>query len=484
MTIKKRLFISNILMLIIPALVSILMILISGLLFINIFYKQFMDETIYDNNLSQMQRILVEQSKEFLGGDKKIEDSKLYETVNKYLKTQNIKMEIYDGEKVICTLGSETEKKNEEKLFLTMQELGGEGSISAGSSEIYGERVSVDDRDYFVYIFTGRLIEEDEGNELAVRNIVILLCLLIIAAVIITNRFLTKFIVKRIEEPLDILSDGVHQIRDGNVDYRIEYSGNDEFKSICDSFNEMAARLKESVELTERNDRSRRELIAGISHDLRTPLTSIKAYTSGLAEGVASTPEMQKKYVQTILTKANDIDRMVDKLFLFSKLDLGDYPFYPEKISLKHSISHLIASLEKDMTDRGMNITVSDMPEDITVYADPVQLENALTNILENSLKYKEKETVNVNISCDEQSDFVKLVIDDDGPGVPPEALPKLFDVFYRSDPSRNAPHKGSGLGLAITAKILERFGGKICAENLTPNGLRIIMMIPKEYNE
>lgn len=484
MTIKKRLFISNILMLIIPALVSVLMIIISGLLFMNIFYKQFMDETIHDNNLSRMQMILVEQSKEFLSSDMEIEDSKLYETVNKYLKNQKIKMEIYDGENAVCTLGSKSKQKNEDTLFSTMQELGGEGSISVDSSELYGEKVNVNGSDYYIYIFTDRQIKEDEANELAVKNIAVLLCLLIIAAVIVTNRFLTKFIVKKIEEPLDILAYGVHQIRDGNTDYRIEYSGNDEFKSICDSFNEMAARLKESVELTERNDRSRRELIAGISHDLRTPLTSIKAYASGLAEGVAATPAMQKKYVQTILTKANDIDRMVDKLFLFSKLDLGDYPFYPEKISLRQSISHLLSSCEKDMADRGMKIRVSDIPEELTVFADPVQLENAVTNILENSLKYKVNEQVNVNISCEELSGSVKLIIDDDGPGVPPEAVSKLFDVFYRSDPSRNNPHKGSGLGLAITAKILERFGGKIWAENLLPNGLRIVMIIPKEYKE
>lgn len=484
MTIKKRLFISNILMLIIPALVSVLMIFISGLLFMNIFYKQFMDETIYDNNLSQMQRILVEQSKEFLSGDEEVEDSRLYKTVNKYLKTKKIKMEIYDGDNIICTLGSRSEQENEAVLFESLQKLGGEGSITVGSSELYGEKVNADDKDYFIYIFTDRQIKEDEANELAVKNIAVMLGLLIIAAVIITNRFLTKFIVKRIEEPLDILSYGVHQIRDGNTDYRIEYTGNDEFKSICDSFNEMAARLKESVELTERNDRSRRELIAGISHDLRTPLTSIKAYASGLIEGVAATPSMQQKYMQTILTKANDIDRMVDKLFLFSKLDLGDYPFYPEKICLKQSVSHLISSCEKDMADRGMTIRIGDIPEELTVFADPVQLENALTNILENSLKYKDGETVNVNISCEEQLDSVKLMIDDDGPGVPPEAVSKLFDVFYRSDPSRNAPHKGSGLGLAITAKILERFGGRIWAENLSPKGLRIIMVIPKEDAE
>lgn len=484
MTIKRRLFISNILMLVIPALVSVLMILISALLFVNIFYRQFMDETIHENNLSQMQRILITQSKEFIDSDEEVEESQLYRTVNKYLKTQKIKMEIYDEGALIWTLGSKSGNDIEEQLFAAVSELGGEGSITVGGASLYGEKVTVRDCDYYIYIYTGREVKEDEANEATVKKILILMCLLIIVSVLITNRFLTKFIVKRIERPLDILTRGVYQIRDGNLDYRIEYSGDDEFKSICDSFNEMTARLKASIERTERNDRSRRELIAGISHDLRTPLTSIKAYASGLIEGVAATPAMQKKYMQTILTKANDIDRMVDKLFLFSKLDLGDYPFYPEKICLSHSLSHLLSSFENDISEGRMTVHIADIPEELTVFADPIQLENALTNILENSLKYKDGETVNISISCEEFPDSVELTVDDDGPGVPPEAVSKLFDVFYRSDPSRNNPHKGSGLGLAITAKILEHFGGKIWAENLEPKGLRIVMTLPKEDTE
>ena len=117
MTIKRRLFISNILMLVIPALVSVLMILISALLFVNIFYRQFMDETIHENNLSQMQRILITQSKEFIDSDEEVEESQLYRTVNKYLKTQKIKMDIYDEGALIWTLGSKSGNDIEEQLL-------------------------------------------------------------------------------------------------------------------------------------------------------------------------------------------------------------------------------------------------------------------------------------------------------------------------------------------------------------------------------
>ena len=481
MTIKKRLFISNILMLIIPAMVSILMILVSLLLFMNAIYKQFMDEILEENKLEYIHRILVEQSKEFIGSNEDVKDSALYHTVEKYLTSQEMKLEIYDDTGIVCTIGSSNSSQTETVLASAMESRGGEGSISIEGSCLYGEEILVDGETYHVLIYSNSDMRESQFNELLVKNIIVILCTMIIAAVIVTNRFLTKFIFKKIEAPLTILTDGVHQIRDGNLDYRITYSEKDEFRSVCEDFNDMAARLKESVETTQKNEQNRKELIAGISHDLRTPLTSIKAYIEGLLEGVAATPQMQQKYMKTILAKANDIDRMVDKLFLFSKLDLGDCPFYPEKLKIGQEIRSVVTSNEKEYREKGMQILCKDIPQDLEVYADPVQLRSAITNILENSLKYKDSETVTVEIYCENSAEDVSVIIEDNGPGVPSEALPKLFDVFYRSDPSRNNPNKGSGLGLAITAKILERFGGSVHAENLQPKGLRIIMTIPKE---
>lgn len=479
MTIKKRLFLSNILMLIIPALVSILIIFISSFAFFNLFYKQFMDESVHENNLSYIHTILIEQSREFLKNKEDIKDSRLYHTVEKYLESQNIRLEIYDDTGIVCDIGSNNEI--ESSLISAMGSLGAEGTVSVNGACIYGEKILVNSITYHVLIYSSSEIQENQYNEFLVTNIIVILCILIIVAVIITNRFLIKFVFKKIEVPLDILTNGVRQIRDGNLDYQIEYNGKDEFQSVCEDFNDMATRLKESVEITQKNEQNRKELIAGISHDLRTPLTSVKAYIEGLIEGVASTPQMQQKYMKIILAKANDIDRMVDKLFLFSKLDLGDCPFYPEKLNIGQEILSVVSSNKKEYLEKGMNIICKDIPTDLQVYADPVQLRSAVTNILENSLKYKDGETVNVMIRCENLHENVNLIIDDNGPGVMVDALPKLFDVFYRSDPSRNNPNKGSGLGLAITAKILERFGGSIRAENLQPKGLCIIMTIPKE---
>lgn len=481
MTIKKRLYISNILMLIIPAMVSLLMILGSFLFYLNAIYKQFMDETMEESNITYIQRLLVDQAQEMMRGETNAAESTLYQTMEKYLISQDMTMEIYDGENVAYILGVSDRSENDACLSAAMRSLGGEGTIAKDGNCLYGEGIVVDGKPYTVLIYGSIDIEESQFNELLVKYIIVILFVMIVVAVIVTNCFLTRFIFRKIEAPLDILSDGVRQIQEGHLDYRIEYNGEDEFLKICNDFNNMAAKLKESIDIIQKNEQNRKELIAGISHDLRTPLTSIKAYIEGLLEGIAATPQMQQKYMKTILAKANDIDRMVDKLFLFSKLDLGDCPFYPERLNAEKEIRSVISTNEKEYRERGMTIICEEIPETLSFYADPVQLRSAITNILENSLKYKDEEKVMVRIRCEDAGEYVRVVIDDNGPGVPPEALPKLFDVFYRSDSSRNKPDNGSGLGLAITAKILERFGGTIHAENMNPKGLRIVMTIPKE---
>ena len=467
MTIKKRLFLSNLFMLLIPALVSVLILALSMLLFVNLFYKQAMDETVHGENTVYLEHLLVKQAEEFLQTDHKVlTDSHLYQTVEKYVQTQSIQLQIYDGDALVCSMGDRHEDLAEMPLYM----------LSNGN--VYVEPITIDDHNYTIYIAFFAPVQESTWNEMIVKY---LIAVLIVIAVLVTNRFLTKFVFRKIEKPLDILISGVHEIQDGNLAYRIRYSNKDEFLPVCQDFNQMAERLQQSIAQTEREERNRKELIAGISHDLRTPLTSIKAYIEGLIEGVAQTPERQQKYMQTIREKANDIDRMVDKLFLFSKLDLGDNPFYPEPIPVAEALHSLVAANAEEYARQGMTVVLDDIPTDCVVCADPVQFRNAILNLLENSLKYKDDPEVQVRIGCTETSSDATISVTDNGPGVPEEALSKLFDVFYRSDPSRSNPQKGSGLGLAITAKILERFGGSVRAENVQPKGLRIQLTIPKE---
>jgi len=296
----------------------------------------------------------------------------------------------------------------------------------------------------------------------------------------LTNRLLTKFVFSKIVQPLELLSSGVHHISEGDLDYRIDYTEQDEFKSVCEAFNNMGEQLKTSAQEIAKNEQNRKELFAGISHDLRSPLTSIQGFVEGLLDGVANTPEAQEEYLHIIKQKTVDINNMMTQLFLYSKMDMGNYPTNPEKIEIGQEINDFVSASREDFKVRGLSIETNGLNSEAYIYADPLQLRSVFANVLENSVKYKTKDSVQSIISCALTDDLVYITIEDDGNGVSEDALPKLFDAFYRTDASRNNPNQGSGLGLAIVAKALERMNGSISAENKAEGGLRMVITIPK----
>ena len=301
----------------------------------------------------------------------------------------------------------------------------------------------------------------------------------IIAILYFTNRFLTAFILRRIKQPLEMLAGGVREISEGNLSHRIIHDEDDEFKPVCEAFNDMALRLKASVDEVQRNEQNRKELLAGISHDLRSPLTSIKAFVEGLLDGVAETPDSQREYLLIIKQKTDDINSMVSQLLMYSKLDMGNFPTHPEALDIRKEITDFVFASEEEFRAGGLTVEVSGDGGGF-IWADPLQLRSVLANILGNSAKYKERETAAAAVRFQADGGIVRITFEDDGPGVPEDALPMLFDVFYRTDPSRNNPNQGSGLGLAITAKALERMGGAIRAENIEEGGLRVTVEIPE----
>ena len=301
-----------------------------------------------------------------------------------------------------------------------------------------------------------------------------------VTMVFIINRTLTRFVSKRITTPIERLVSGVHELQDGNLDFRIQYDYNDEFKSVCTDFNKMAQHLSDMVTARQKDEESRKELIAGISHDLRTPLTSIKAYVEGLEKGVASTPQSQKRYIETIKSKAEDLEHIINQLFLFSKLEIGEFPLKTERVEIGEVLSGFLYEVENEYENKGLSIAFVENSNKLYIEIDIVQFRNVLYNIFENSVKYKTNHMVNSKITCDENNDNIVISITDDGPGVQDDTIDKLFDVFYRSDVSRKNPSSGSGLGLAIARKTIERLGGAIRAENAPSGGLAIIITLPK----
>jgi signal transduction histidine kinase len=242
--------------------------------------------------------------------------------------------------------------------------------------------------------------------------------------------------------------------------------------------------VKQIMTEHEKYENNRRELIAGISHDLRTPLTSIKAYLEGIETGVASTPEKLHKYFATIKNKTNDLEHIIEQLFLFSKLDIGEYPMNIQLIDIGRTVTDMVSELVDEYARRGLDITLAATVENVFVNADYIQLRNVIINVLENSVKYKDAEQGKLVVNCSVVGNMAEITLTDDGPGVPTDSLDKLFDVFYRTDPARNNEKKGSGLGLAIAEKTIRRMGGTIHAVLPENGGLGIVIHLPIVQNK
>ena len=312
------------------------------------------------------------------------------------------------------------------------------------------------------------------GFKLALCVCASVLVLLILATVVLTNLYLTRNLFCHISQPLDALVAGVTRIRDGDLDSPISYSEADEFKAACDAVDEMAARLKDSLEQQQLAQQKKQELIAGMSHDLKSPLTSIRAYTEALLDGVARDEAARQRYLQTIHAKEMDIEAMVNRLFALAKMDMQDYSVHPEPLPLRPVIQELTA----EWAGEEMVIHV-DISSDLRVLADRELLARIAANLLGNSRKYGGQGTVCVNISARRADAMAEICFADDGPGVPSEQLSRLFDAFYRGDAARTAPCAGSGLGLAVVKKAVEEMGGDVRAENGENGGLHVIFTLP-----
>lgn len=303
---------------------------------------------------------------------------------------------------------------------------------------------------------------------------------LLVLSIIFTNRFLTRFVLRRVEEPLDLLTEGVSQISSGRLDHTISYDRKDEFLPVCDAFNVMAERLRTSAEQAAEEEQSRRELFAGISHDLRSPLTSVRAYTEALLDGVAKTPEDTRRYLNKIRLHEAEIEHMVEALFLYTKMELKDYPVHLQNLALR---SELLRICEENPIDEHLSVDLTGV-QPFTVTADPFLLERIVLNLLDNSRKYRRGELAHVRISSACADGGILLSFADDGIGVPEELLPRLFDPFYRTDPARNNPAGGSGLGLAVVREAVSHLGGSVWAENVSGGGLDVKIRLQEAMND
>ena len=241
--------------------------------------------------------------------------------------------------------------------------------------------------------------------------------LALLATVAFTNFYLTRSLFRHISAPLQTLVAGVERICGGNLESPIGYTAEDEFKPACDAVDAMAARLKASLDAQSRQQRQ--ELIAGMSHNLKSPLTSIRAYTEGLLDGVAKDEAARTRYLQTIYAKESELEALVNRLFSFAKLDLDEAPADLVPLDIAGTLQSIVDSCDAEALD----VRLGELPEG-RVLADRELLTRSIANLLDNSRKYGAGHAI---VSAEVTAKDVCISVTDNGPGVDPAQLEKIF---------------------------------------------------------
>lgn len=410
----------------------------------------------------------------------KFEDQNYLIQENKNLKEKYSALVVKKGENVIFS-GSE-------ELPACLSELDFEGKGSESGTYVDGENQCLIKQIDFAYpdgvdgnIF---IITSMEKMVPEMRRMIADMLVSVLLILVFTACMLVMWIYRGIFTPLRKLQAAAENIKEGNLDFTLEPETNDEIGALCQSFEEMRKRLRDSTAEKMSNEKENKVLISNISHDLKTPITAIKGYVEGIIDGVADTPEKMDKYIRTIYNKANEMDMLINELTLYSKIDTNRIPYNFSRLNVADYFNDCVEELSLDLEAKNIGLAYFNYAEEnLQIIADPEQLKRVINNIVGNSVKYLDKEKGFINIRVKDVGDFVQVEIEDNGKGIAAKDLPFIFDRFYRTDASRNSATGGSGIGLSIVKKIVEDHGGSIWATSKEHTGT-IMYFVIRKYQE
>ena len=278
---------------------------------------------------------------------------------------------------------------------------------------------------------------------------------------------LTRFQVRQMLRPINALAQAARRVEQGDLSLSVDYKGQNEFSGVCAAFDNMQEHLRKEREKNARYEQARTDLVAGISHDLRTPLTSVKGYLKGMRDGVANTPEKRALYLDVAYRKACEMERLLQRLFYFSKLESGNLPLFLREEDLGEFVVQFAQETSQELAPLGGQVVLRGAPSPHPVRIDPEQLLRVLNNLKDNAVRYAGADPLVLTLTVWRQRDKECIRFADNGRGVPEEQLPHLFEQFWRGDQARSSQGgEGSGLGLYIAKYIIEAHGGTIQASS------------------
>jgi signal transduction histidine kinase len=313
----------------------------------------------------------------------------------------------------------------------------------------------------------------------------------LLAVIVGCNALLGWWVSSAVIAPLARLRNAAVRIGDGDLHFSLAPVGPGEFGEVTRAFETMREKLQGAVTRQLAEETSRKELIAHVSHDLRTPINLIRGYAEGLRDGVASTPQMRERYLQTILERAGELEKLIEVLFAYSTMDLGGVRPNLAAIDAAASLADMRDSLAAAFPSATITLVAPGNedgtgPRRVSMTADAELTRRVMTNLVENAVKHGGRQAIAIQWRVARAAaGMVDVVVSDNGVGVPPEDMPRIFEPFFRADRARTRQHGGSGagLGLSIVSRIMQAQGGSVRAAAAVGGGLEVTLSFVEAGN-
>jgi len=474
MKLKKRLILANASTVVIPMIMTVLI----ALAFVLVYGKLLGHDMSFENyqRLSQIRLELINSETSLLERTPEVVEQ---ESFQKYLQEQ---LAGINGELIII--------KDEGIIFSSrdFSKIDVAKFLEAGTMKGRREPVIIGDVSYTVQLIDLKFKAGSHGSVLLLApgdqsaanltSFLLLIGVTFLLTFALTNIIVSYQFSRRILKPLQHLQSAAAEIRRGNLDQPIAEEGDQEIQALCRDLELMRIKLKDSVHTQLKYEDNRKMLISSISHDLKTPVTSIKGYVEGILDGIANTPDKLERYLKTIASKAHQVDQMIDDLLLYAKLDLNQIPYDFQSTDIEEYLLFCIHESEPELENNHIKISFHhELLQKQQVLLDQVRMKRVIMNILDNSRKYMDKDQGKITILLRDTLSSVIIELHDNGSGISEGDLPHIFDRFYRSDATRS---KGSGLGLAIAKQIIEGHHGSVWAISQGKVGTSIMISLSK----
>lgn len=290
--------------------------------------------------------------------------------------------------------------------------------------------------------------------------------------------FHSLYMKKRLLLPVKEMIESSKAIIKGNYDVKVIKAKensvmSDDIDKLSYNFELMRDELKAKMERERELTRSQKELISCISHDLKTPISTIKAYSEGLRDGMAAEPEKVQKYANIIVDKTEVLTKMISDLLEHSNAEINQLTITPREQYMNEFLENLVKEIKGVVEHHSMDFYYNNNISNMLVSFDEQRITQVITNLVDNSLKYGKKDNgkIGIDVYLKDHESFIAISVWDNGNGIPVHDIPYIFNKFYRGEKSRNMSVPGSGLGLSICKYIVEKHGGEILYENKGKDG-------------